>query len=396
MEKILKWVDDNEAWIKNVRNELHQYPELDFELPMTIKTISKFLDEIKVSYRKVVNDSGIIGDIEGKDKTKTIAIRADIDALPIEENSSCPFPSKHAGKMHACGHDGHTAILLGIIKALSTFKEELPCNFRFLFQPAEESTGGALPLIENGALDNVNYIYGLHVDPSLPCGTIGVKYGAMYASSTDVRINIKGKSTHGAYPSLGIDAIVATSYIVTALQTVVSRNTDARDALILSFGVINGGTKENIIAQDVSLSGTMRTLSDDIKKYSKMRIEEMVKNVALGYGAEGNVNFRDGYISLINHNECVNIVRKNAEKLLGKEKIEEISIANMGVEDFAYYVDRIPGAFFHLGTRNEDKGIIAPLHNEKFNIDEDALPIGVKLGVMNIFSTYSTLIKGGN
>jgi len=396
MEKILKWIDDNENWIKNARNELHQYPELDFELPLTIKLISKFLDECKVKYKKVVNNSGIIGEIEGKDNTKSIAIRADIDALPIAENSSCPFPSKHTGQMHACGHDAHAAILLGIIKTLSTFKEELPCNFRFLFQPAEETTGGAVPLIESGALDNVDYIYGLHVDPSLPCGTVGIKYGAMYASSTDIKINIHGKSTHGAYPSLGIDAIVVTSYIVTALQSIVSRNTDARDSLVLSFGIINGGTKENIIAQDVSLTGTMRTLSEEVKKHSKVRVEEMVKNVAIGYGAVGNVVFRDGYISLINHDHCVNIVKENAEKLLGKDKIEEISIANMGVEDFAYYMDKIPGAFFHLGVRNENKGIIAPLHNENFNIDEDALTIGVKLGIMNIFSTYSNLIKGGN
>lgn len=396
MDNMLKWLDEeeNQNWIKNVRHELHQYPELDFDLPVTIKLISKFLDESNVEYEKLLDNTAIVGEIKGKDTSTTIAIRADIDALPINEKSNCKFLSKHSGKMHACGHDAHAAILIGIIKALSLYKKELPCNFRFIFQPAEETTGGALPLIANGALDGVNYIYGLHVDPAEDCGTIGIKYGPMYASSTDIVIDIHGKSTHGAYPSLGVDAIVVSSYIVTAIQSIVSRNTDARDSLVLSFGIINGGTKENIIAQDVTIVGTMRTLSEKIKEYSKVRIEELVKNVAIGYGATGNVEFSDGYISLINYKECVDIIRENGIKLLGENSVKEISMPNMGVEDFAYYVANIPGAFFHLGVRNISKGIVAPLHSENFDIDEDALSIGVKLGIMNIFETYSKLIEG--
>ena len=393
MNNILKLVDKDIDQIKSIRHELHQHPELDFDLHETVDIICKYLDEFGIKYKKLVNGSAIIAEIAGKDDKKTIALRADMDALPIVEASNCPFPSKNNGKMHACGHDVHTTILLGIAKILSQSKDQLPCNVRFLFQPAEETTGGAVPMIKEGALDGVSYIYGLHVYPSIDCGQISIEYGPMYASAVDVDIDIKGKSSHGAYPSKGIDAIVVAAYVVTALQTIVSRNTDARDSLVLTFGTINGGTKENIIANEVRLSGTMRALSEDVKVISKDKITALVKNICEGYGAKGEVTYRDSYISLINHDECVDIIRENGEGLLGKENVIEEKMPNMGVEDFAYYVAKIPGAFYHLGVRNEAKGATEALHSDRFNVDEDAIAIGVKIGIMNIFKTYEKLMR---
>ncbi|WP_291258813.1 M20 family metallopeptidase [Fusobacterium sp.] len=381
----------NKEWLIETRRDLHKIPELDFQLPRTIAYVTHILDELGIKYRVGVGKSGIVADIEGQDKDKTIALRADMDALPILECSSKGYKSTIDGQMHACGHDVHTAILLGVGKALSENREILPCNVRLIFQPAEETSGGALPMIEDGCLEGVDAIYGLHVDPTIECGVVGIKYGAYCASSTDVKIEIEGKSCHGAYPSQGVDAIVTACSIITSLQSIISRNIDSRDSAVLSLGKINGGDKENIVAQRVVASGTLRTLSNEIKVRAKERIKEMVENSAKAYGAVGKVSYADGYSALINHDEYVDIVKVNAKELLGEKGVYEKKLANMGVEDFAYYVEKVPGAFFNLGVGNISKGIVAPLHNDKFDIDEDSLELGVKLQVLNIFSTYKKL-----
>lgn len=381
----------NKDWLIETRRDLHKIPELDFQLPRTIAYVTHILDELGIKYRVGVGKSGIVADIEGQDKDKTIALRADMDALPILECSSKGYKSTIDGQMHACGHDVHTAILLGVGKALSENREVLPCNVRLIFQPAEETSGGALPMIEDGCLEGVDAIYGLHVDPTIECGVVGIKYGAYCASSTDVKIEIEGKSCHGAYPSQGVDAIVTACSIITSLQSIISRNIDSRDSAVLSLGKINGGDKENIVAQRVVASGTLRTLSNDVKVRAKERIKEMVENSAKAYGAVGKVTYADGYSALINHDEYVDIIKANAKELLGEKGVYEKKLANMGVEDFAYYVEKVPGAFFNLGVGNISKGIVAPLHNDKFDIDEDSLELGVKLQVLNIFSTYKKL-----
>ncbi|WP_300389762.1 M20 family metallopeptidase [Fusobacterium sp.] len=381
----------NKDWLIETRRDLHKIPELDFQLPRTIAYVTHILDELGIKYRVGVGKSGIVADIEGQDKDKTIALRADMDALPILECSSKGYKSTIDGQMHACGHDVHTAILLGVGKALSENREVLPCNVRLIFQPAEETSGGALPMIEDGCLEGVDAIYGLHVDPTIECGVVGIKYGAYCASSTDVKIEIEGKSCHGAYPSQGVDAIVTACSIITSLQSIISRNIDSRDSAVLSLGKINGGDKENIVAQRVVASGTLRTLSNDVKVRAKERIKEMVENSAKAYGAVGKVSYADGYSALVNHDEYVDIVKANAKELLGEKGVYEKKLANMGVEDFAYYVEKVPGAFFNLGVGNISKGIVAPLHNDKFDIDEDSLELGVKLQVLNIFSTYKKL-----
>ena len=392
-ENILQNIEKNNQWFINTRRELHKIPELDFELPKTIAYVTSLLDEMGLTYKTGVGKSGIVVDIEGKNKDITIALRADMDALPILECGNKEYSSTISGHMHACGHDVHTAILLGVAKTISENRDSLPCNVRLLFQPAEETTGGALPMIEDGCLKGVDAIFGLHVDPTIECGVIGIKYGAYCASSTDVIIEVEGKSCHGAYPSQGVDAIVATCGIVTNLQSVISRNIDSRDSAVLSFGKIIGGEKENIVAQNVRVSGTLRTLSPEIKNKVKERVKEMVEFTAKGYGATGKVTYRDSYTALINHDEYIDIVKENGKELLGDSGIYVKTLANMGVEDFAYFVEKIPGAFFNLGVGNKKKGITAPLHNDKFDIDEDSLKIGVTLQIFNILSAYDKLNK---
>lgn len=392
-ENILQNIEKNNQWFINTRRELHKIPELDFELPKTVAYVTSLLDEMGLTYKTGVGKSGIVVDIEGKNKDITIALRADMDALPILECGNKEYSSTISGHMHACGHDVHTAILLGVAKTISENRDSLPCNVRLLFQPAEETTGGALPMIEDGCLEGVDAIFGLHVDPTIECGVIGIKYGAYCASSTDVIIEVEGKSCHGAYPSQGIDAIVATCGIVTNLQSVISRNIDSRDSAVLSFGKIIGGEKENIVAQNVRVSGTLRTLSLEIKNKVKERVKEMVEFTAKGYGATGKVTYRDSYTALINHDEYIDIVKENGKELLGDSGIYVKTLANMGVEDFAYFVEKIPGAFFNLGVGNKKKGITAPLHNDKFDIDEDSLKIGVALQIFNILSAYDKLNK---
>ena len=392
-ENILQNIEKNNQWFINTRRELHKIPELDFELPKTVAYVTSLLDEMGLTYKTGVGKSGIVVDIEGKNKDITIALRADMDALPILECGNKEYSSTISGHMHACGHDVHTAILLGVAKTISENRDSLPCNVRLLFQPAEETTGGALPMIEDGCLKGVDAIFGLHVDPTIECGVIGIKYGAYCASSTDVIIEVEGKSCHGAYPSQGIDAIVATCGIVTNLQSVISRNIDSRDSAVLSFGKIIGGEKENIVAQNVRVSGTLRTLSPEIKNKVKERVKEMVEFTAKGYGATGKVTYRDSYTALINHDEYIDIVKENGKELLGDSGIYVKTLANMGVEDFAYFVEKIPGAFFNLGVGNKKKGITAPLHNDKFDIDEDSLKIGVALQIFNILSAYDKLNK---
>lgn len=392
-ENILQNIEKNNQWFINTRRELHKIPELDFELPKTVAYVTSLLDEMGLTYKTGVGKSGIVVDIEGKNKDITIALRADMDALPILECGNKEYSSTISGHMHACGHDVHTAILLGVAKTISENRDSLPCNVRLLFQPAEETTGGALPMIEDGCLEGVDAIFGLHVDPTIECGVVGIKYGAYCASSTDVIIEVEGKSCHGAYPSQGIDAIVATCGIVTNLQSVISRNIDSRDSAVLSFGKIIGGEKENIVAQNVRVSGTLRTLSPEIKNKVKERVKEMVEFTAKGYGATGKVTYKDSYTALINHDEYIDIVKENGKELLGDSGIYVKTLANMGVEDFAYFVEKVPGAFFNLGVGNKKKGITAPLHNDKFDIDEDSLKIGVALQIFNILSAYDKLNK---
>ena len=287
--------------------------------------------------------------------------------------------------MHACGHDVHTAILLGAARMLKGMEGDLPGTVKLIFQPAEETVGGARLLIEEGVLENpaVDAIFGLHVDPGRPVGVFGLHYGQRNASSDDLHIVIHGRAGHGAYPASAVDAIVAAAQVVTAIQTVISRNVDARDSAVVSFGIIQGGTQGNILADRVELTGTVRTLDPKTREHVLKRVRETAEGVAVGLGGSAEVNIEPSYDPLINDSTMVEVVRANAIDLSGEENVEVFPKPNMGVEDFGYYVSHVPGAFFSLGVRNEEKGIVNPVHHVLFDADENAMAYGAAVQVLN-------------
>lgn len=373
-------------WLTDVRRDFHEHPELGTQEVRTHAKICEYLDEMGIPHRTLFG-TGIVADIEGENPNITIALRGDIDALPIDDVKGVCYSSKNQGKCHACGHDAHMTIVLGVARYFYKTKTKPPVNVRLIFQPAEETVGGAKPMIEEGALENVSAIYGLHVDDSAEVGKIGIKYGAMNASSDTLKITITGESCHGAYPSRGIDALVVASHVILALQTIVSRNLDARESGVITIGTINGGTQGNIVANEINLTGTLRTLDPDVRTRMKKRIKEIVEGVPIAFGARGEVSIEPGYTALINHDRSVDIIKNSAEDLFGADAIYEKKLANMGVEDFAYFVENTPGAFFNLGIRNSEKHITSQAHNGHFDIDESALPLGVMMQITNIYNS---------
>src|SRR5699024_7965018 len=374
-------------WLIDIRRDFHRYPELGMEEYRTRDKIVEYLTELGIPYEKNIANTGVVGLIEGGKPGKTVALRGDIDALPITELNDIDYKTQHEGKMHACGHDAHTTIVLGAARLLHEMKDDIEGNVKLFFQPAEETVGGAKPMIEEGVMENptVDAVFGLHVDTQLPTGEIGIKYGQMNASSDTVYITVKGTNAHGASPQLGVDAIVMAAHVITSLQTIISRNIDAREAAVLSIGTIEGGTQSNIVADEVKMVGTIRALNADIRRQVIARIEEIVDYTTRSMGGSYELSLGDdGYIALINNDDMVQVVKQSGEDLLGKHKVQTIDRPSMGVEDFSFFAAAAPSAFYRLGCRNEDKGIIHGAHTGKFNIDEDCLPIGVALQVNNV------------
>ena len=394
MTSLLKHAHTLDSWLSTVRRDFHMNPELGFEEFKTSETIAGLLDTMHFSYKKGIAVTGIAADILGKDSSFTIGLRADIDALPIHEANNVPYRSKIDGKMHACGHDAHTTVVLGVAKMIHEGLYTPPCNLRLIFQPAEETTGGAEPMIAQGVMKGVDAVLGLHVNSALEAGVIGVRYGAMQAASDMFVIKIHGKSGHGAYPSDSIDAVVIASQVVNALQTVVSRNTDPRDALVLSIGMIKGGTARNIICDYVELEGTIRSLNPEVREHANKRVKEIVEQVSAAMGGSGEYIRTPSYTMLINHDPVVSLIEANAQSMLGAENVVSHPQPNMGVEDFAYYLFEAPGAFFHLGVGNKERGITATIHNEHFDIDESALAVGVAMQCANVDAVYEKLKAG--
>jgi amidohydrolase len=391
-EKILDKAREIKEWLTQVRREFHQYPELGTEEYMTAQKIASYLEDLKIEYLTGVAGTGVVGIIRGQSGGKTVALRADMDALPIEDAKNTPYKSKVKGKMHACGHDAHMTVVLGAARVLKGLENELSGNVKLFFQPAEETIGGAKRMIEEGVMENplVDVVLGLHVNPEIPTGSISLKYGKVNAASDIFTINIYGQSGHGAYPHSATDAITAAAQVITALQTIVSRNVDPRDCAVISPGTIKGGYISNIIADKVEITGIVRTLSPVTRKEILRRLEDLIKHVAAGLGARGEVIWEEGYPSLINTDEFVDLIRRNAEDLLGKEKVHILTEASLGVEDFAYFLEKTPGAFFGLGCACKEKRITHSLHNKHFDIDEDCLSIGVALQVKNVLAILSS------
>lgn len=370
----------------NIRRDFHMHPELGMEEYRTSEKIANYLETWGIEYEKGVANTGIVAIIRGKQNSniKTVALRADIDALPIQEENDTEFKSVYDGKMHACGHDVHTTILLGAAKILNETKDEIEGNVKFFFQPAEETVGGALQMINAGCMENpkVDYVLGLHVMPYLETGFIELKYGNLNASSDSVNITIEGKTGHGAYPEKTVDSIMIAGHVIVALQTLVSRNISPLNSLVLSLGTITGGVRGNIVSDKVSITGTLRSLDMETRSYAKKRIEEIVKHQASSFGGKGFVEFNEGYEPLINDNEVIDTIRTTSEKFIDKDKIIFKEAPSLGVEDFSYFSNKAKGAFYHIGCgkkniKNES------LHHCRFDVDESCIKIGVLLQIEN-------------
>jgi amidohydrolase len=380
---ILKEAEKVEKEVIELRRKIHMYPELGFEEAKTSEIVYDYLKNLGIEVKRIAK-TGVVGTLKGNG-SKTIAIRADMDALPIQEENDVEYASQIPGRMHACGHDVHTAILLGTAKLLANMRDKLKGNVKFIFQPAEETTGGALPLIEEGVLENpkVDAIIGLHVDPELQVGQIGITYGKAYASSDMFDIIVKGKSSHGAEPHKSVDSIVIAANIVNMLQTVVSRKANPLSPIVLTIGTIEGGYARNIIANKVRMSGIIRMMEEEKRDEIVEMVEKICDNTAKAMGGEVEFKRTIGYPCLVNHKGMTDLIKETAFPLLGEGNVIEVA-PTMGVEDFAYFLQKVPGSFYKLGCGNKEKGIDKPIHNNQFNIDEDCIKIGLAVHVSTV------------
>lgn len=393
LELINQQIDEVEAWVVEVYKALHQHPELGKEEYRTSAAISQWLTDLEIPHQNSVAGTGIVGLISGSKPGRTVALRADMDALPIHEETGLDYASLHDGRMHACGHDAHMAIQLGAAKVLQGMSDKLQGNIKLLFQPDEETDGGAQPMIEAGCMEDphVDYVLGLHVAAEIPVGQIMYRHGYMTASSDSFTITVRGRSAHAAYPDEGLDAIVMAGHLIVALQSVVSRIISPLDAGVITMGTIQGGTKENIIADRVEIHGTIRTLDPAVRAVMKEKLVSIADGVCRGMGGECEVEFRPGYMPIINHDEVVQVVEENARMLLGEENVLQKEKPSLGVEDFSFFCQKAPGAFYNLGCGNPSLGIDAPAHGPHFRIDERCLKIGVLLQVVNALRLLENL-----
>ena len=366
-----------------IRRTLHQYPELGFEETNTSKFIKDFLTREGIEFKEFAG-TGVCGVIKGTkegENNKVIGLRADIDGLPMQDKKGCSYASKVTGKMHACGHDGHTTILLGVAKLLNKNKDKFNGIVKLIFEPAEETTGGARVMIEEGVLTNptVDVMCGLHVEETLDAGMIMVRRGTVNAASNTFNITIKGSGGHGAYPDTAIDPIVMASHVVTSLQSIVSREIKPVNPTVVTIGSIHGGTAQNIIPNEVKLGGIIRTMTNEDREFAKVRLKEIVNGICTTFRGSAEIEIEESYPCLYNDDNMVKILEDSAKNIIGAENVKVQKNPKLGVESFAYFANEVPSVFYFLGIRNEEKGIIHPAHNSLFDIDEDALPIGVAI-----------------
>jgi hippurate hydrolase len=365
-----------------IRHHLHMHPELSYQEFETSKFIRQQLTEYGIAHQ-VMADTGVVGIIEGRNPaSRVIALRADIDALPIEEENAVPYKSRHPGVMHACGHDVHTTVLLGAARILQELREEWEGTVKLIFQPGEErNPGGASIMIREGVLENPKpqCIFGLHVHPQMETGKLSFRGGKVMASADEIYITIKGKGGHAAAPHLTVDTILCASQVIVSLQQIVSRNCSPFSPSVLSICSVQGGHTTNVIPSEVKLMGTFRTMDESWRFKAHQLIEQQARSVAEGMGADIDIRIDVGYPNVYNHEELNTAARALAEDFMGKEHVLETEL-RMGAEDFGYYSQVIPGCFYRLGTGNIDKGITSGVHTPTFNIDETAIPMG--MGIM--------------
>jgi amidohydrolase len=365
----------------NWRRHLHQHPELGLMEQNTTKFVADVLTSLDIEVKTFDGVTGVLGTLKGGLPGKTIALRADMDALPIVEDSDCAFRSVNHGVMHACGHDLHTANLLGVASVLAAHREEVPGTVKFLFQPGEEGYNGASLLIAQGVMEGIDQIYALHVQPEIATGQVSITPGYCTANSDSAMITVLGKGGHGAHPETTIDAVVVGAEIVGALQTIVSRNLPAQEAGVVTIGTFHAGTVQNIIAERAEMRLSLRSLTPETQTKLRERIEAVVKGITMAHGADYDFQYKLGYPGVKNHEMAFAITQRAAAQVIGEDNVLIHPKATMVGEDFAYYGHHVPATLFWLGAAVDDKTKRRPLHNPGVLFNEDCLPIGIEIMV---------------
>ena len=362
--------------IVTLRREIHREPELGFDTKKTAEKVFDALEGLPLEVETGIAENGIVATLKGEGDGPTVALRADMDALPIQEETELPFASEEDGKMHACGHDGHTSMLVGAVRALSQdhLRERLNGSVKFIFQPAEEGGGGGKVMVEEGVAEGISSIFALHLWPGLPFGTAATKAGPIMAAADRFEMTVSGSGGHGAMPHLTTDAVVIAAQIVTALQTVVSREVNPVEPAVLTVGEIEAGFAFNIIPETARLGGTVRTLDADLRERIPERMEELARGIARGMRGDAELDYRFSYPVTRNDADAAEFALGVIGELFGEENVVELADSSMGAEDFAFFLEHVPGAFIWLGV-----GDVSGLHTPKFAFDEEILPQGSAL-----------------
>ena len=379
-DDILKKAEGLKQKMIDLRRDFHQYPELGLQEFNTARKVEGVLKALGLETRMFVNGTGVRGFLKGSEPGETIALRADMDALPIQEETDLPYQSQNKGVMHACGHDAHIAMLLGAATILSEMRKELKGNVAFIFQPAEEIGAGAKAMVEEGALEGANRIFGLHVYSILPFGFLGYRPGPLMAAGDFFDVKITGKGGHGGLPHLTVDPIVIAANAISTLQTIVSREVDPVESAVISICKMNGGEAYNVIPETATFGGTIRSHKPELREDLPRRIKEILDGLVSGMRGSYEFILMSKFPATINDEEMTAFVVKVAKEILGEDNLSLLRPL-MGSEDFSFYLQKVRGTFAFLGVENKDKGIIYPHHHPKFNIDEDILPLGTALHV---------------
>ncbi|WP_046178128.1 M20 metallopeptidase family protein [Domibacillus tundrae] len=373
IEQLFKRLDEVYPELVELRRDLHMYPELSFQEINTPRKIADYLNELGLEVKTEVGGRGVVGILTGGKPGKTVALRADFDALPIQDEKSVEYKSRVPGVMHACGHDIHTAALLGVARVLSEVREMIEGNIVFIHQFAEEKVpGGAKLMIEDGCLEGVDVIYGAHVWSTEPIGTVGIGEGPMMAALDSFEIVVNGKGGHGATPHLTVDSLVVGSQLVLNLQQIVSRRVDPLKPAVVTVGTFTSGEAFNIIPDTAKITGTVRSFDESVRALIEESIEQIVDSTCAGAGASAKFNYTRGYPAVCNNPEETKRVENAAENLFGKNNVKELAPIMAG-EDFSYYLQKIPGNFFFVGGGNPEIQAIYPHHHPKFNVDERSI-----------------------